>query len=110
MRVGLLGREGDIDDLVSGKDEGIFGDIEVSGFVCASEDLDESGNDGREVRDVVDVPLSLAGGDFQNEGDIDISSLAGFGLEGTLQHLVVQRINPAYDVVNHRLYEKMDGG
>jgi len=87
-RVGIViivGREGYIDNLVSGKDEGIFSDIEVSGFVCASEDLNESGNDGREVRDVVDVPLSLAGGDFQNEGDIDISSLSGFG-----------------DVVNHR--------
>lgn len=58
----LLGREVNLDRLVSGKDECVLGDVEVRGVVGTVQDLNESGDIRGEVGDVVDVPLSLAGG------------------------------------------------
>lgn len=75
----IVGREGNINNLVARKNEGVLGDVEVRSIISASEDLNEGRDDGRDVGDVVDIPLSLAGGDFQNEGDVDISSLASVG-------------------------------
>jgi len=75
----IIGREGDINDLVAGKDERVLGDVEVGRVISASKDLNESRDDGREVRHVVDIPLSLAGGDFQDKGDVDVSRLVDAG-------------------------------
>jgi len=75
----IVGWEGDVDDLVPWENEGVFSDVEVGSIVSASENLDESRDDGREVRNVVDVPLGLAGGDYQSEGDVDVSSCSGVG-------------------------------
>lgn len=58
----LLGREVNLDRLISGKNERVLGDVEVRGVVGTVQDLNESGDIRGEVRHVVDVPLSLAGG------------------------------------------------
>jgi hypothetical protein len=44
-----LWREGDIDNLVLGKDEGVLRDIEVGLVVSTSKDLDESGDNWGEI-------------------------------------------------------------
>lgn len=58
----LLGREVNLDRLVSGKNECVLGDVEVRRVVGTVQDLNESGDVRGKVRDVVDIPLSLAGG------------------------------------------------
>jgi len=75
----IIDRESDIDDLVLRKDEGILRNVEVAGFAGTIKDLDEGGGSRRDVRDVVNVPDSLAGGDLEDEGHVDVSSAAGVG-------------------------------
>ena len=58
----FCGREGNLDGLSSGKDEGVFSHVEVSFISSTINDFFESRHVGCEVRDSVDVPLSLASG------------------------------------------------
>jgi len=81
-RVGIVivvGGKSDINNLVPWEDEGVLSNVEVGGFIGTSKDLNESGNDRGNVGDVVDVPLGLAGGDYQGESDVDISGLSRVG-------------------------------
>lgn len=66
------GREDDLNDLVSGEDERVFGDVEVVGTVGTLKNLDKSGSLRSEVGDVVDVPLSFSSGDDKVKSDVDI--------------------------------------
>jgi hypothetical protein len=73
MGVVIISRwEDDSDGLVGGKDEGVFGGIEVSLLTGTSKDFIEGRGLRREIGDAVDVPLSLSGGDNKVEGKGDV--------------------------------------
>lgn len=57
----ISGREDNFNSLASRKDEGVLSTVEVGLLSGAFSDLFESGGDRWEVRDTVNVPLSLAG-------------------------------------------------
>ncbi len=58
----ISGREDDSDVLVGRKDEGVFGDVEIGGGCGTCKNFVKSRALGWEIRDAVDVPLSLSGG------------------------------------------------
>lgn len=59
-KTSLLGREVDLNSLMSRQDESILGDVEVRIVVGAVQDLDQGRSLRRKIRNVVDIPLSLA--------------------------------------------------
>jgi len=83
MSIVIIGRrEDDFNGLVGRKDESVLSNVEVGGVGSTVNDFLESGGLGREVRDTVDVPLSLASGDDEVEGEGDIGILDASGDEG----------------------------
>jgi hypothetical protein len=63
MGIVIIGRREDNPDVLVGrKDEGILSNVEVCRCSCTGENFLESWGLGWEVRDAVDVPLSLSGG------------------------------------------------